>query len=249
MKSCLKKLFYEQKNSCDPNQLKATTLDNLSEYDKSMIEIYQRKIKDGTLTIKCDPDLESLNFINTLKISQLQLYDYKYIVPQLANLTIKELKIIDCKIYSVKGFQLENLEVLEVRNNVRKLESKGLAQEILQFKRLKELSLQKFITNISLSILDSLNQAQYIVNFVVLKPQDHSLTYKNQISVKMKQLTSQQFSTQLIQLDYCYKLRCSQTTEKAERIKHIQQQNCFSSTTDRTEIVIKTKCKFQQNHR
>ncbi|CAL5970407.1 leucine-rich_repeat domain-containing protein [Hexamita inflata] len=94
-----------------------------------MIEKYQSKIEDGKLTIHKNPDLKGLNFINTLKINQLVLYDCQNIVPQLESQTIKELKIMDCDIQSVKDFQLENLEILEVYNNFGKLESKTLTQD------------------------------------------------------------------------------------------------------------------------
>ncbi|CAL6097592.1 leucine-rich_repeat domain-containing protein [Hexamita inflata] len=121
----------------------------LSEYDKQMIEKYQSEIKGGILTIQQNPDLKSLNFINTLKINQLQLYECKHIVPQLDSQTIKELKTMDCKIQSVKDFQLENLEVLAIYNNQAKLESNTLAQEIVWFQKLKELTLFKYITDFS----------------------------------------------------------------------------------------------------
>ncbi|CAL5971766.1 leucine-rich_repeat domain-containing protein [Hexamita inflata] len=53
-----------------------------------------------------------------------------------------------CEIQSLKDFWLENLEVLQVYNQT-KLESKTIAQEILRFKKMKELTLHKFTTDFS----------------------------------------------------------------------------------------------------
>ncbi|CAL5971748.1 Conserved_hypothetical protein [Hexamita inflata] len=126
------------------------TLSSISEYEKQMIEKYQSESEYGTLRIQWNPDLKSLNFINTLKVNYLFLYDCKNIVPQLESLNIVTLNISQCQIQSVKGFQLENLEVLTIQHSlIGKLESKTLAQEIIQFKKLKELTLQICITDFS----------------------------------------------------------------------------------------------------
>ncbi|CAL6028503.1 S-layer_homology domain-containing protein [Hexamita inflata] len=140
----------EQKNTSNTNQSEAPeTLDSLSKYDKKMIEKYQSKIKGGTLTIQESLDLKSLNFINTLEINQLTLYECKNIVPQLESLTIIKLQLTYCDVQSVKDFQLENLEVLEIYNNICKLKSKILTQEIVRFKQLKELTIYNCITDFS----------------------------------------------------------------------------------------------------
>ncbi|CAL6064502.1 protein_phosphatase PP1 regulatory subunit sds22 [Hexamita inflata] len=140
---------YEQKNTSDTNQLKATPFDNISEYDKQMIQKYQSLIEDGTLTIQQDPNLKSLNFINALKINQLLLYNCKNIVPQFESLTVKKLEIMYCEIQSVKGFQLENLEALKLNNTQNIIKSNTLVQEILRFQKLKELLLYQWEIHIS----------------------------------------------------------------------------------------------------
>ncbi|CAL5992233.1 leucine-rich_repeat domain-containing protein [Hexamita inflata] len=139
----------ELKNTSDTNQLKATKRDNISEYDKQMIEKYQSEIKDGTLTIYQNQDLKSLDFMRLLNLQELELKFCNNIIPKLESQTIKMLKIQQCKIQSVKDFQLENLEVLEIYNQFDQLESKTLVQEILRFKKLKGLSLYKYITDLS----------------------------------------------------------------------------------------------------
>ncbi|CAL6102232.1 Hypothetical_protein [Hexamita inflata] len=144
MKQLFKKLFCSQNNPSETNQSEAPeTLYNLSKYDRKKIRKYKSTIQDGTLRIQQDPDLKSLNFINALKINQLYLYECKNIVPQLESSTIKKLKIMDCGIQSVKHFQLENLEVLDIQNFQDKLKLNTLVQEILQFKNLKN---QDYIT-------------------------------------------------------------------------------------------------------
>ncbi|CAL6095072.1 Conserved_hypothetical protein [Hexamita inflata] len=141
----------EQKNiSATTNQSEAPDkLYNLSEYDKIMIQKYQNKIEDGTLTIYQNQDLKSLDFIRLLKLNKLVLEYCEQMIPKLESQTIKMLKIINCEIESVKDFQLENLEVLEIYNTQNKLESKTLVQEILQFQKLKGLTLYKYITDFS----------------------------------------------------------------------------------------------------
>ncbi|CAL6025163.1 leucine-rich_repeat domain-containing protein [Hexamita inflata] len=133
---------YEQKNTGD-------TLDNLSEYDKSKIEKYQSEIEDGILTIQQDPELKSLDFIRLLQLNELVLIQCRNIIPKLESSNIKKIKIGGCFIQGVKDFQLENLEVLWVNNNFEQLESQMLVQEILQFKKLKELELFNWIIDIS----------------------------------------------------------------------------------------------------
>ncbi|CAL6061629.1 NEAT_domain-containing protein [Hexamita inflata] len=149
MQSSSKLPNQEQKYCSDTNQFKAIMLDSLSEDDKLMIEKYQSEIKDGTLTIYGNSELKSLDFIRVLNLNQLSLEYCEQITPKLESLTIKKLKIIECYIQSVKGFQLDNLEVLEIYNTQYILESKTLAQEILQFKKLKILILYQWKVDVS----------------------------------------------------------------------------------------------------
>ncbi|CAL6057018.1 Hypothetical_protein [Hexamita inflata] len=99
MQSSSKLLNQEQKNSSDTNQSEAPeTLYNLSEYDKQMIKKYQSKIQNGILTITCNPDLKSFDFMKFLVIYQLELTGCTNIIPKLESQTIKKLEIIDCNI-------------------------------------------------------------------------------------------------------------------------------------------------------
>ncbi|CAL5989825.1 DUF2252_family protein [Hexamita inflata] len=113
--------------------------------DKTMIEKYQNLIQYEALTIWSDKDLKSLNFINSLNINTLEIYNCKNIIPKLESNIIKKLKIVNCKILSIKEFQLENLEVLCISNISNQLESKMLAQEINRFLKLKKLVLHGWI--------------------------------------------------------------------------------------------------------
>ncbi|CAL6029224.1 Leucine_Rich Repeat domain protein [Hexamita inflata] len=150
MKQFFKKLFCKQNNPSDTNQsVVPEALDNLSEYDKQMIEKYQNQIQDGTLILYRDPDLKSLYFIRLLKLNILVLECCCNIIPKLESSTIKKLEITNCGIQSAKDFQLENLEVLGVFNFDDYLELNALAKEIVQFKKLKELALQQCITDYS----------------------------------------------------------------------------------------------------
>ncbi|CAL6017056.1 leucine-rich_repeat domain-containing protein [Hexamita inflata] len=152
MQSSSKLPNQEQKNTSDTKQSEASaTLDSLFEYDKYMMQKYQSKIKDGTLAIQWDQDLKSLDFIRLLKINKLVFTHCNNIIPKLDCSTIKKLEIFCCEIQNVKDFQLENLEVLQIYNklldNNRLQESYTLVQEILQYKKLKEITLQKCITD------------------------------------------------------------------------------------------------------
>ncbi|CAL6114540.1 leucine-rich_repeat domain-containing protein [Hexamita inflata] len=128
-----------------------------------MIKKYQSKIQNGILTITCNPDLKSFDFMKFLVIYQLELTGCTNIIPKLESQTIKKLEIIDCNIKSIKGFQLENIEVLDILNNQDKLESNTIVQEILQYKKLKELSLLKCIIDLRpLCQMNGLNKLSLI---------------------------------------------------------------------------------------
>ncbi|CAL6069464.1 Conserved_hypothetical protein [Hexamita inflata] len=143
------KLSNELKNSSTNQSGAPKIVDNISEYDKLMIEKCQSKIKNGTLTIYESQDLKSLGFMKFLVIYQLQLTGCKNIIPKLESQIIKWLELTDCEILSVKDFQLDNLEALKLFNMKNKLESKTLIFEIVIFQKLKELSLYRYITDFS----------------------------------------------------------------------------------------------------
>ncbi|CAL5973807.1 Conserved_hypothetical protein [Hexamita inflata] len=98
-------------------------LQNLSEYNKEMIQRYQSKINDRKLIIMFNSELRSLDFINYLDINKLELENCKNIIPKLESLIITKLEIIDC----------------EIQNTL----------EIARFQQLNELYLYKWKIDIS----------------------------------------------------------------------------------------------------
>ncbi|CAL6080574.1 Conserved_hypothetical protein [Hexamita inflata] len=110
-------------------------LNTLSEWDNTMIQTYQNQIKDGALRIQSNQDLKNMEFIRFLKITELQLYDCKNIIPKLENSAIKKLSVQECEIYSLKDFRFENLEDLYITNYSKR--KQNLLQEIRHFQQLK----------------------------------------------------------------------------------------------------------------
>ncbi|CAL6003538.1 leucine-rich_repeat domain-containing protein [Hexamita inflata] len=137
-------LFPRTENLDDNILIHNKELQTLSELDKTMIKTYQNQIKDGALRIWNNQDLKYMEFIRFLKIDVLQLNDCKNIIPKLENRTIKELRLNDCEIFSVKDFHLENLEMLHFTNLSKRQKQNKLVQEILQFKKLKSVYLFSF---------------------------------------------------------------------------------------------------------
>ncbi|CAL6053529.1 leucine-rich_repeat domain-containing protein [Hexamita inflata] len=127
---------------------KSAIIQMLSEYDKTMIQKYQNIIKNETLIIKNDPQLQDLDFINILKVQVIELYSCINTIPKLESKNIKQLKIQDCDIYRLNELQLENLEFLEMYNYNRQY-SKTLTQEIAKFLRLRVLRLYGCIVDMS----------------------------------------------------------------------------------------------------
>ncbi|CAL6005835.1 Conserved_hypothetical protein [Hexamita inflata] len=113
--------------------------------DKALVEKYKNLIQGDALRIWCSKDVKSLDFINSLNINKLEIYNSKKIVPKLKSNIIQKLEITNCDIQSVKDFQLENLEILRISNFSEQYESETLAQEILRFQKLKELVLHGWI--------------------------------------------------------------------------------------------------------
>ncbi|CAL6003462.1 leucine-rich_repeat domain-containing protein [Hexamita inflata] len=137
-------IFPRTENVNDNSLILSDELQTLSEWDWAMIKSYQNQIKDEALRIQSNQDLQNLEFIRFFKITELQLYDCKNIIPKLKNRTIKQLRLNDCDIFSVKDFHLENLEMLHFTNLSRQQKQNKLVQEILQFKKLKSVYLFSF---------------------------------------------------------------------------------------------------------
>ncbi|CAL6009415.1 leucine-rich_repeat domain-containing protein [Hexamita inflata] len=149
-----KQTSFEQKNEDETIDMVlkfSYKQENLSEYDKQMIETYQIQIKNGILTLDNIYDLTSLEFIQLLNIHTLELGYCDNIIPKLESKTITQLHIRNCQIQSVKNFQLDNLEILEIchldMNDL--FESKTIVQEIVMFQKLKELYLTGWDIDIS----------------------------------------------------------------------------------------------------
>ncbi|CAL5976694.1 leucine-rich_repeat domain-containing protein [Hexamita inflata] len=149
-------------------------LNNISEYDKAMIDKYQSQIINETLQIQYNRQINSLKFMQFLNIHKLVLCKCQNIIPKLESQTISILKIICCNIQSVKDMQLDNLEVLELFNDERK-EAETLAQEIVMFYKLKVLRLERLIVDIT-PLQEMINLTQLtlyscqIRNIEALKP-------------------------------------------------------------------------------
>ncbi|CAL6003404.1 Hypothetical_protein [Hexamita inflata] len=82
-------LFPRTENLDDNILIHSEELQMLSKLDKTMIKTYQNQIKDGALRIQSTQDLKNLEFMRFLKITELQLYDCKNIIPKLESRTIK----------------------------------------------------------------------------------------------------------------------------------------------------------------
>ncbi|CAL6025980.1 leucine-rich_repeat domain-containing protein [Hexamita inflata] len=131
------------KNKILTSQLLQSEVSNMmSEYDMKMIETYQSQINNGTLAIQRNKDLKSLEFIKTFNINGLMIAECKNIIPKLECKTLKHLVIINCNINSLKDFQLEELEVLDLLSNLEKQSQTCMVQDIIQFQKLKMLCLR-----------------------------------------------------------------------------------------------------------
>ncbi|CAL6025492.1 Conserved_hypothetical protein [Hexamita inflata] len=148
--------------------------ETLSEYDDTMIKRYKYQIKNGQLRIERSKVVQSLDFIQFLNIKKLVLGECKNIIPKLQSQTIKQLEIYECDIFSVKDFQLENLEVLDITTMFGKQKPNKLTTEIVKFKKLKALHLHLLIDIPPLSQLINITKLELrfckLHSTTVLKP-------------------------------------------------------------------------------
>ncbi|CAL5971810.1 leucine-rich_repeat domain-containing protein [Hexamita inflata] len=128
--------------------IKSEEIEMLTEYDKDMIEKYQKQIdEDGKLTIENNKELKNMDFIKFLKIKKLELLNCQNRIHKLESKTIQALHCIDCNIQSLEEYQLENLEIISVYNYDFK-ESNNMAQELSRFQKLQLIFLEGFIIDI-----------------------------------------------------------------------------------------------------
>ncbi|CAL5991951.1 leucine-rich_repeat domain-containing protein [Hexamita inflata] len=137
-------LMYQNDKKVNNIIIKSDEIEMLSEYDKAMIEKYQKQIdEDGKLTIENNKELNNMGFIKFLKIQKLQLLDCQNRLHKVESKTILALHCIDCNIQSLEEYYLENLEILSIYNYSIK-ESNNLAQEISRFEKLNIIFLEGF---------------------------------------------------------------------------------------------------------
>ncbi|CAL5996553.1 Conserved_hypothetical protein [Hexamita inflata] len=123
-----------------------------ADYDAKMTRKYEGKIKDGNLEIGDqfdggDPEVTSLRFVEKFDIQTLQIYISSDMIVQLRSSTLKELTIFNEREYDqdkkqkqrlnmqVDDLELENLEVMDLRNSVKNDQLYNLAK----FKKLHSL--------------------------------------------------------------------------------------------------------------
>ncbi|CAL5996551.1 leucine-rich_repeat domain-containing protein [Hexamita inflata] len=125
------------------------------EYDVKMTLKYEGEIKNGNLEIgnwlSADPEVTSLRFVEKFDIQTLLIYISSDMIVQLRSSTLKELSIFNEREYDqdekqkqrlnmqVDDLELENLEVLDLRNSVKNDQLYNLAK----FKKLHTLNVSR----------------------------------------------------------------------------------------------------------
>ncbi|CAL5978839.1 leucine-rich_repeat domain-containing protein [Hexamita inflata] len=185
-------------------------IQSLSEYNYFVIQKYYPRVKNGSLKINSDKELKSLDFIQFLNIDKLIISCCKNIFPKLESKTIKQLELMDCNVFSVQDCILQSLEVLELSNYSRK-EADTLVFEIVNFQKLKRLTLYQWITNISplsqitrltkLCLIEcEIRSIEALKSLVNLEELSLSCSQSIDISNKGVDITSIQYLTKLTKL-------------------------------------------------
>ncbi|CAL5994208.1 Conserved_hypothetical protein [Hexamita inflata] len=116
-------------------------------YDQDNTKKYRKKVIKGVLEIEENQDLKSIEFLQNFQhMNKLKIYYCKNIIPKLNSKAIQNLKIVYCNVYNIEQFNLENLEILNLQDNLEdkpnaQMQVIKLVQNILKFKNLKELTL------------------------------------------------------------------------------------------------------------
>ncbi|CAL6044754.1 leucine-rich_repeat domain-containing protein [Hexamita inflata] len=120
-------------------------------YEKYMINKYNINNSNNCLTIYEDNELQSMEFINKFKVTQLSIEKCIKLIPKLNSLSIKQLSLELCNVTSIEELQLKNLEVLILAENPQNM-IKFNIKNICKFQQLKRLDISGY-NNINASCI------------------------------------------------------------------------------------------------
>ncbi|CAL6032798.1 Hypothetical_protein [Hexamita inflata] len=202
---------------------------------------YMDKVIDGVLKILNDPELTSLDFLQTvgeifcdddlgmnivdfenfgleqnygLAITKLELENCCNIIPKLNNRNIKELILNNCNVQNIDQLQLDGLVKLCLQQGQGSKCNSKLIYNMTKFNMLTQLSLNGY-NDVDISPLSQMIQL-------------------NVLSLKLFQIGSQFLFLKIN--------RSSQTTCKFTRFSTLRQLNCVHFTSRIVESVTHTKC-------
>ncbi|CAL6028515.1 Chain_A [Hexamita inflata] len=110
-------------------------------YDKYMANKYV--ITNGCLEIYNDSELNSIDFINKFKVTQLSIEKCRKLIPKLNSLTIKELSLELCNVKNIEKIQTKNLEVLILAEDPKN-KTQFNTEDICKFQKLKHLDISGY---------------------------------------------------------------------------------------------------------
>ncbi|CAL5990431.1 Conserved_hypothetical protein [Hexamita inflata] len=131
----------------------------LENIDNEMIQSYKNKIIDDVLFIHMGFYLKNIEFMEHLNIKALKLQLCTNVVPKLRSKTVKDLKLIYCKIQNLQEMELDNLESLFLQEEQKKLEDNALTQSITKLQNLQKLRLDGY-RNLDIKPLNVMKQLQ-----------------------------------------------------------------------------------------
>ncbi|CAL6005819.1 leucine-rich_repeat domain-containing protein [Hexamita inflata] len=119
-----------------------------AEYTKRMTEKYQNTLDGRILKITDDPDVKSLEFIQSLDVRVLQLERCVNVDLRLKNDSIRLLDIINCNCEHIQELELANLHTLYLQNEL-KTENRThqeyiYIKNISHFRKLKKLGIEGY---------------------------------------------------------------------------------------------------------
>ncbi|CAL6005917.1 Leucine_rich repeats-containing protein [Hexamita inflata] len=163
----------------------------LSTYDQKIIQEGEYDTQNRHIKFSYNLNLRSLGFVNYINIHKLEIIQCFYIDPTLRSDTIIQLKMYCCSRQSMDGFQLDNLEVLDLEHNF----PLGL-QSLPDYPKLKQLSLVGCnINDIScishFTLLTKLNVSENKIKILKL-PETltnlEDLTFSDNMTINISQL-------------------------------------------------------------